>query len=820
MKQFMPTIFLGGLLAVCSSCAPRETLHPTSATPATAGPGTPVGPNGPNGPRYYVPGSTAAPSQPAYAAGPSTSAGQPGADAFEERWPSAIVTGSTTITLFEPQVDFWDGSHLVGRQAVAVQSAGEPQPNYGVVTLKAVTLVDKSARTVSLENIEISGGDFASAKQRTPEFVKLLQQNLPGHFPKLALTRLENSFVSTPSSAHASSQLNNTPPDVIVSTKPAMLVLVDGPPVFRPVPGTDLQRVINTHVLLLKGNLDQLYLHIWDGYMTASSLDGPWTVANTPPPGAATAEQQARDANPPLDLLQGDGQGAPIPSLTNSPAPVLYARTAPAELITFQGEPNFVPVQNTHLLYAANTTANVFKLLSDQQTYVLLSGRWYHADSLNGPWHFLPAYQLAADFKNIPNDSPKENVKASIPGTQQANEALVANSIPESTKVPRTTEMQNPQIDGAPKLQPINGTPLEYVANSATPIIKVDNNSWYACQNGAWFASTSVNGPWVVASTVPQVIYTIPANSPLHYLTYVQVYGSTPQDVYAGYTPGYLGTEVQDGVVVYGTGYYYPGWVGGVWYGYPATWGFGWGPCWNPWYNWSFYCGFGWGWGWGWYGCYPPYPCWGPYYHGHYYGHYGHYYGHGGIVVHRTSGLSTAHSVYSQNRPTASAMTAGRSAPAMNTGRYAQSYNSRTGHIAAGQRASVQNVYSPTSGAQGRGTTMRPGSATMRPGGATSGASRGAAPNAFTGARGYSGYSGNSYRGGYMGGSAGYYRGPGAVPGHSGGYAPGMSGGRPGGYGGSGMSGGHPSGGGMSGGHSGGGGGGGHSGGGGGGHPR
>ena len=816
MKHLLSTFLLGGILAVVgSSCAPREALHPTSGPTTSSASSTPIGPNGPNGPRYYIPNSgTSAAPQPGYTPGASAPAGQAPADAFEERWPSAIVTGSTTITLFEPQVDFWDGSHLVGRQAVAVQSSGEPQPNYGVVTLKAVTLVDKSARTVSLENIEISGGDFASAKQRAPEFVTLLQQNVPGHFPKLALTRLESSFVSKPGSVHASSQLNNTPPEVIISTKPAMLVLVDGPPVFRPVPGTDLQRVINTHVLLLKGNADQLYLHLWDGYVTASSLEGPWTVANTPPAGAATAEQEARNANPPLDLLQSENQGAQAASLTNSAAPVIYAKTAPAELITFQGEPNFVPVQNTHLLYAANTTANVFKLLTDQQTYVLISGRWFHADSFNGPWHYVPAYQLAADFKNIPDDSPKENVKASIPGTQQANEALVANSIPESTKVPRNTEMQNPQIDGAPKLEPVKGTPLQYVVNSATPIIEVDENSWYACQNGVWFASTSVNGPWVVATTVPQVIYTIPPDSPLHYLTYVQVYGSTPQYVYAGYTPGYLGTEVQDGTVVYGTGYYYPGWVGGAWYGYPATWGFGWGPCWNPWYNWSFYWGFGWGWGWGWYGCFPPYPCWGPYYHCHYYGHYG-YYGHGGIVVHRTTGISTAHSVYTQNRPTASAMTATRSAPAVNNGRYAQAYNSRTGNIAAGQRASVQNVYSQTrpGSAQSRG-------AMTRTGGATAGTWHGANPNAFGGARGYSGYSGNYYRGGYMGGSAGYYRGPGSSGGRPGGYAPGMyGGGHGGGYGG-GFSGGHSGGGG--GGHGGGGGGGhgGGGGGGGGGHPR
>ena len=135
----------------------------------------------------------------------------------------------------------------------------------------------------------------------------------------------------------------------------------------------------------------------------------------------------------------------------------------------------FVPIAGTHLLYVANTTGNVFKLLTDQRTYVLISGRWFRAPSLDGPWQFVPADHLPPDFANIPDTSPKENVKASVPGTQQATEALIANSIPESTKVPRNTQMQNPQIDGPPRFQPIAGTPLYYVVNSGTPIIEVDH---------------------------------------------------------------------------------------------------------------------------------------------------------------------------------------------------------------------------------------------------------------------------------------------------------------------------------------------------------
>ncbi|MBK7113783.1 MAG: hypothetical protein IPH60_15240 [Flavobacteriales bacterium] len=42
-------------------------------------------------------------------------------------------------------------------------------------------------------------------------------------------------------------------------------------------------------------------------------------------------------------------------------------------------------------------------------------------------------------------------------------------------------------------------------------------------------------------------------------------YDYTPTTVYVGYTPGYLGSYVQNGVVIYGTGYYYRPWPG-CWY--------------------------------------------------------------------------------------------------------------------------------------------------------------------------------------------------------------------------------------------------------------
>ncbi len=472
--------------------------------------------------------------------------------------------------------------------------------------------------------------------------------------------------------------LNNTPPKIIIATRPAVLVYMDGPAVWRPVPGTGLQRVINTRVLLLKDPSGLSYLHLFDGYLQAPSLNGPWTVASHAPIGAQEAQTLALGSAQ-ADLLRGEPDAIThqMPSLSAALTPEVFVVTTPSELITFGGEPVYASIPGTDLLYAENTSGNVFKSLTDQQNYLLISGRWYRAPSLNGPWQFVPANTLPHDFANIPDNSPKENVKASVPGTPQAAEALIANSIPQSVAVGRTMQMQDPRIDGAIKLAPIEGTPLHYVVNSATPIIEVDPHSWYACQNGVWFAAAWPNGPWTVAAYVPAVIYTIPTTSPLHYLTYVHVYGTTPDQVYEGYTPGYMGTEVaDDGTVVYGTGYDYPPWIGDEWYGPPETWGWGFDECWTPWWGWGFGCGFGWGCGFGgmgWWGCHPPFPCWGGFRDGRGSDGYG-WRDHGRGELAHTSGDIYHHGSLGWESD------------------YGHAYNSRTGQLAAGQRARVRSV--------------------------------------------------------------------------------------------------------------------------------
>jgi hypothetical protein len=620
----------------------------------------------------------------------------PGSPAITEDWPLTFNSGGMTYSIFAPQCDSWNGHDFIGRSAVAVRVPGQSQPIYGTIGLNAITLVDKNTRTAGLADIRITSASFPTARSQTQSYLAALR-GLPQREPSLSLDRVQGSLTLTPP-AHTQ-RLNNTPPIILTASRPAVLVSIDGPPVWKPVPGTSLEQAINTRVLLFRDASGRYYLHLFDGYLQANSLDTRnWRVTAEIPDGAALAQEQALAAGN-VDLMSGspDTMTGREPSLSTSAIPDVFVVTTPAELITFSGAPEYVPISGTDLLYADNTSGNVFKLLTDQENYILLAGRWYRAPSLNGPWQFVPGNELPRDFGQIPDTSPKENVKASVPGTSQAQEALIANSIPQSAAVPLKQQMQNPQLDGSPQLAPIEGTPLQYVVNSETPIIEVGLQSWYACQDGVWYFSTSVNGPWSVATSVPPVIYTIPTSSPLHYLTYVQVYGSAPNDVYEGYTPGYLGTDVaDDDTVVYGSGYNYQPWIGSVWYCPPQTWGYGFGPSWTPWWGWGFNSGFGWGCGYpgfGWWACNPPFPFWGGYrgFHRFGFGHHG--WGredrdglaHTGVNFYHRGDFARAgfRNQFAESRIGAAGIGGG----------FGRAYNSRTGQLAGGQWAGVQNVH-------------------------------------------------------------------------------------------------------------------------------
>jgi hypothetical protein len=670
-------------------------------------------------------------------------------------WPRVFIRGGETNTVYQPQLESWDGKKVQARSAVSIQPVGAQQPVFGTIKISANAYIDKVERIVYLDHFQITEAKFPSQPQRAAAYLETFRSYLPTEIKTISLDRVEASLAILEQKRRGRAQpLRNDPPQIVFSSKPAMLIQVDGDPIYRPVEGTDLERLFNTRTLLLRDKTGKLYLHLFDGYLETPNTKTPWSVAKQVPESVKIAEKQAVAAKQ-VDLLAGqeNPKTKAKPSLKTNAVPDIYLVTTPTELIVTRGEPQWVPIPSTQLLFATNTASHVFRNIADQKTYVLISGRWFRADSTSGPWQFVSGENLPKDFATIPDDSLKENVKASVPNTRQSQEAMIANDIPQTTKVDRrTTKMDPPPTyEGGIQLQPIEGSTMMYAANSATPVIKINSRTWYACQDGVWFIAESENGPWTVAESLPPKVYSIPANSPLHYVTYVRIYNSDPQYVWIGVTSGYYGTVVaQDGVVVYGTGYTYPAYVSTTEYiSYPITYGYASNPTWTPWAGWAF--GFAAGWAladdwddwkdWGYY-C-PAAPYWGAYR----YGCYGRYYNaYGGINAWGPYGWAgTSGYVYHQSgsRVGVSRGAAGFNAWTGNqwASQYGRSYNSATGVRTAGARTTVNNVYTGRYADVGRGAAVHePSGATVAgrggtvggPGGEVTGG-RGVAYNPQTG---------------------------------------------------------------------------------------
>ncbi|WP_291993900.1 carbohydrate-binding family V/XII [Candidatus Accumulibacter sp. ACC003] len=524
------------------------------------------------------------------AAAEPPAAPQPASDA----WPRQVELVGATALVYLPQVDSWHGNQLAFRVAVAIRKADAKDEIFGVVWGTARTGVDRLTQRVALEDLRLGRASFPTLPDHGLDYLRQLRTPLPAAMATMSLALLEGELAASGTVKAKSVQVNNDPPRVIISTTPAILVPIDGQPAIRPVADSRFERVLNTQALLVRERGQSAwYLHVFDGWLTATALEGPWSRAAGEPSGLnELAGQLAKKGL--VDLLDGGPHANPKPSLQNG-VPTIYASQVPAELIVFKGQPNFVPITGTGLLWAENTTADVLVNTANNDYYTLLSGRWYRASALTGAWTYTPANALPADFSRIPGNAPAGAVLPSVAGTPQAQEALIANSIPQTAAMPLAKGPKfTPVFDGAPQFRPIDGTPLRYVSNAEVPIIAVAPNNYYAVEAGVWFTASGLTGPWFVATSVPAVIYDIPVSSPLHYVTYVHVYGASKEVVYVGYTPGYLGNVVTtDGVVVYGTGYYYTPWIGSMWYAPPYTWGLAAAPIYNPYVGYAYGFGLG-----------------------------------------------------------------------------------------------------------------------------------------------------------------------------------------------------------------------------------
>src|ERR1051326_4711277 len=389
----------------------------------------------------------------------------------DKGWPRTFTYGATSLSVYQPQIEQWIDNRFEARAAVAVTTGQSKQPAYGVIWFAARTEIDKVNRLVTMTDFLITKVSFPASSDKAAAYHSLLQEQMPKAGEVIALDRLLAEMAITEAkTSSASYQLKNDPPQIFFSTRRAILVLIDGEPILRPVKDTNLNRVINTRVLILQDkSKGRYYLHLMDGWMESDAAVGPWRVATSVPHDLNKALMAAAQTNQ-VDLLDGSGEQQPSLSeaAKQNALPMIYVSLKPAELLQTQGEPQFAPLAGTQLVYVTNSENDIFIQATTQDRYVLISGRWFCSQSMKGPWDYVSGDRLPADFAKIPATHEKASVLASIPGTPQAKEALIANDIPQTATISRSAATLAVNYDGQPQFKTIESTALKYAVNTST----------------------------------------------------------------------------------------------------------------------------------------------------------------------------------------------------------------------------------------------------------------------------------------------------------------------------------------------------------------
>ncbi|TDO83054.1 hypothetical protein EV143_102318 [Flavobacterium chryseum] len=495
-------------------------------------------------------------------------------------WPREVTNDGAKLVYYQPQVDQWRDFKQLTAQIAFSLTPKDGKEVLGVASLQAETMVDKDSHNVFFKNVEATGVRFpALDEKQTPQMEKLFKELLPKSGNPIGLDRVMADLANS-KSPDKGVAVKNDPPVIFYSASPSILLIVQGEPVLAPVEKTNLSYVVNTNWdLFYDKSSKKYYLLAENVWLTATDLKGKWTKTQSLP---------KEMSNLPSDQNFDDVKKMVPAKAVNVDLQVFYSNK-PAELIAVNGAPKFLKIPDTQLMYIDNTDNDIFADQKDGQYYVLLSGRWFKSKELTGPWSYATT-SLPADFAKIPKDSPRANVLASVPGTEEASDAVLLAQVPTTAIIKKADAEAKAKVnyDGTPQFKPIEGTSLQYASNTQERVIKV-GDMYYLCFQAVWFMSTTPNGPWKVTNSVPKEIYTIPPSSPVYNVTYV-TQNVTDTTVESSTTAGYFGAFIVGAmfgaVLTYGTGFYYPPYL---FYGpmypiyrpWPCTYGVG--AVYNPW---------------------------------------------------------------------------------------------------------------------------------------------------------------------------------------------------------------------------------------------
>jgi len=552
--------------------------------------------------------------------------------ATTDLWPRKITEGTNEVVIYQPQLDSYSDVKIEARSALSVKTKDLKEPIFGAIWFTSDIAVNKEQRIVTYNNVKVTAMKFPDiTEEQKKNLTAFIEKAIVSWDKTISYDRFVSSLETLDKQQAEVAKIKNDPPDIIFKTKPTMLISIDGEPKLQQIEKSELKYVVNTPFTIINDPVSAMF------YLKGNNL---WYESKDVKTGWKNIKNPPKNVQDITKNEQADKEAKAQDKNEKNIIPEILVVTKPTELLQSEGEPKMSSLKGTELLYLSNSENDIVFDVKSQEYFIVISGRWYKSKSLqSGPWAFVDPTKLPEEFKKIPEGSEVAQLRNNIPGTTEAKEAVLENDIPQTAEVDRTKPVTiEVKYDGEPKFEPVEGTGMKYAVNTDKAVFMA-NSKYYLCEKAVWYVAPGPKGPWEVSTVVPQDITSLPPSNPNYNVKYVYIYDTSPTVVYIGYTPGYTYSYTYNGVVVYGTGYYYTSWYGAYYYPRPVTYGYS--VHYNPYTGWGFSYGMSVGW-------MTPYPYRPPYYHGYwgpagyhagyrhgYYHGYNHGYAHGAQAGYR-----------------------------------------------------------------------------------------------------------------------------------------------------------------------------------------
>ena len=200
-----------------------------------------------------------------------------------------------------------------------------------------------------------------------------------------------------------------TAPKVFYSNVPAEIILFKGQPKFAAIANTKLTYATNTSSnVFLQGGENQYYFLIAGRWFRSKALDGPWSYAGADLPTDFALIPPSSPAGRVLVSVPGTDAANDAVLLAQVPTTVIVspAQAESQVKVSYDGAPQFKPIESTNLSYASNSQDKVIKV--GDLYYLCFQGVWFMSVAPQGPWK--TAASVPQEIYTIPPSSPVYNV--------------------------------------------------------------------------------------------------------------------------------------------------------------------------------------------------------------------------------------------------------------------------------------------------------------------------------------------------------------------------------------------------------------------------